>query len=171
MDMQLPDFGDDMLSSEEAGPIVPRAKAYILEYGQGGLVAFPAHTGVELVDQPRYVVVPGMPYFCQGLMAWQGRRIPLLDLNKFLRGPEAQRTSSVGHVLILAYQSAAGQALEYGAVLAPALIQMIDVIDSQQCALPADIAVLSGISLSCFEYEGRPVPVLDTARIFCKPVA
>jgi chemotaxis signal transduction protein len=169
MDMHLPYVDEDLLSADESAPSVPRAKAYLLEYGQGRFVAFPAHTGVELVEQPVIVTVPGMPYFCRGLMAWQGRRLPVLDLDKFLTGPGLRGNPSVGHVLILAYQSARGRAVEHGAVLAPSLIQMIEVMDSQQCELPADIQMLPRLALSCFEYEGRAVPVLDTGRIFSNP--
>ena len=166
MDMHLPYVEENLHSADESIPNVPRAKAYLLEYRPGFFVAFPAHTGVELIDQPVIVMVPGMPSFCLGLMAWQGRRLPVLDLDRFLTGPGVHGSPSVGHVLILAYQSAPGRALEYGAVLAPSLIQMIEVMDSQQCELPVDIERLPRLSLSCFEYEGQAVPVLDTARIF-----
>jgi chemotaxis signal transduction protein len=169
MDMHVPYVDEDLLSADESIPNVPRAKAYLLEYRQGCFVAFPAHTGVELIDQPVIVMVPGIPYFCLGLMAWQGRRLPVLDLDKFLTGPGVHGKAAVGHVLILAYQSARGRAVEYGAVLAPSLIEMIEVMDSQQCALPADIERLPGIALSCFEYQTQAVPVLDTARIFSRP--
>lgn len=170
MDMHLPYVDETLRSADESIPNVPRAKAYLLEYRQGFFVAFPAHTGVELIDQPVIVMVPGMPSFCLGLMAWQGQRLPVLDLDGFLTGSGVHGSpSSVGHVLILAYQSAPGRALEYGAVLAPSLIQMIEVMDSQQCELPVDIERLPRLSLSCFEYEGQAVPVLDTARIFANP--
>jgi chemotaxis signal transduction protein len=169
MDMHLPNGVEDLLSEDESIPQVPHATAYLLEYGQGRFAAFPAHTGVELIDQPSVVLVPGMPYFCLGLMAWQGRRIPLLDLDRLLTGPGVHGNPSIGHVLVLAYQSAPGQALEYGAVLAPSLIRMIEVADSQQCAYAADIEGLQRFSLSCFEFEAQSIPVLDTARIFSTP--
>ena len=171
MEMQLPSGVEDLLTSDESGPDGPRATAYLLEYSKGHYFAFPAHTGVELVEQPRVVAVPGMPYFCLGLIAWQGRQLPLLDLDKLVAGPIAiaQGNPSIGHVLVLAYQTAPGKALEYGAVCAPSLISKLEVVDGQQCALPADIERLPRISLSCFEYEGQAVPVLDTARIFSNP--
>jgi chemotaxis signal transduction protein len=169
MDMHLPYVDEDQFSTDEPTAHVPRAKAYLLEYAKSHVVAFPAHTGVELIEQPAIVMVPGAPPFCLGLMAWQGRRIPVLDLNSLLAGSAVQGKPTVGHVLVLAYQPEPGQPLEYGAVLAPSLIQMIEVTDSQQCALPVDIEGLLRISLSCFEYEGQAVPVLDTSRIFSNP--
>ena len=84
MDMQLPDDVESLLTSDEPAPNVPRATAYLLEYSPGHCVAFAPHTGVELVERPRVVAVPGAPYFCLGLMAWQGRQLPLLDLAQYI---------------------------------------------------------------------------------------
>jgi len=170
MDMHLPYAVEDLLPGDEPVQSVPHATAYLLEYSKNRFVAFPAHTGVELIDQPVVVMVPGQPGFCLGLMPWQGgQRIPLIDLERLLKGHEGQGSPSIGHVLVLAYQSAPGHALQYGAVLAPSLIRMIEVMDSQQCALPAEIEALPRISQSCFEYEGQAVPILDTARLFSGP--
>jgi len=172
MEMQLPSGVEDLLTSDDSVPDVPRATAYLLEYSKGHYFAFPAHTGVELVEQPRVVAVPGMPYFCLGLIAWQGRRLPLLDLAKLMAGPIAQSNGhpSIGHVLVLAYQTAPGKALEYGAVCAPSLISKLEVVDSQQCDLPKGSDLLPRIALSCFEYEGRAVPIIDSASLFSCPI-
>ena len=172
MEMQLPSGVEDLLTSDDSVPDVARATAYLLEYSKGHYFAFPAHTGVELVDQPRVVAVPGMPYFCLGLIAWQGRQLPLLDLAKLMAGPIAQGNGhpSIGHVLVLAYQTSPGKALEYGAVCAPSLISKLDVVDSQQCELPKDSDLLPRIALSCFEYEGRTVPIVDSASLFSSPI-
>jgi hypothetical protein len=171
MEMQLPSGLEDLLTSDDSVPDVPRATAYLLEYSKGHYFAFPAHTGVELVEQPRVVAVPGMPYFCLGLIAWQGRQLPLLDLAKLMAGPIAQgHPPLIGHVLVLAYQTAPGRALEYGAVCAPSLISKLEVVDSQQCELPKDNDLLPRISLSCVEIDGHAVPIVDSARIFSKAI-
>ena len=118
---------------------------------------------------PRVVAGPGIPQFCLGPIAWQARQLPLLDLAQFILGPDTQGNRSIGHVLVLAYQSAPGKALEYGAVCAPWLISKIEVVDSQQCELPKENVVLSRIALSCFEFDGHAVPVVDSARVFANP--
>jgi chemotaxis signal transduction protein len=169
MDTHSPYAVEDLLAGDEPAASVPHATAYLLEYRKNRFVAFPAHTGVELIDQPKVVIVPGQPGFCLGLMSWQGgRRIPLIDLEKLLTDGGGQGSTSIGHVLVLAYQSAPNQALQYGAVLAPSLIRMIEVTDSQQWALPVEIEALPRISLSCFEYQGQAVPILDTAGLFSR---
>jgi chemotaxis signal transduction protein len=167
MDMQLTNVIEDTLSPDEPVADVPRATAYLLEYSKNRYVAFPPYAGVELVEDPRVVPVPGMPNFCLGLMAWQGRQLPLLDLSRLLSGSNSvPGKAAVGHVLVVAYQSAPDRPLEYGAVNAPFLINIVGVVDSQQCDLPSDVDILARISLSCFEYEGHAVPILDGARLF-----
>jgi chemotaxis signal transduction protein len=171
MDMQIPKDVEDLLTSEAVVADVPRATAYLLEYSKGRYVALPVHTGVELVEQPRVVPVPGMPYFCLGLIAWQGRQLPLLDLARLLLGPSTQGSPSIGHVLVLAYQSAPGGALEYGAVCAPSLISKIEVVDGQQCELANGSDALAKMALSCFAIDGHAVPIVDSSKIFSKAIA
>jgi len=150
-------------------PAEPRAPARLLEYKWGSFVAFPAHTTVALIDSPPVVEVPGAPYYCCGLIGWQGRWLPLLDLNALLRAYPEREAPASGHVLVLAYQEAPGRPLEYGAVCARLLVRMIEVADSQRCELPRDSDLWPWVSLSCFEHEGHAVPVLDTRCLFAQP--
>ena len=169
MDRQIQDRVEDLEPPPEAAPREARTPARLLEYRHGGFVAFPAHTTVGLIECPPVVAVPGAPYYCRGLVAWQERRLPLLDLHTLLRAYPAPNEPPIGHVLVLAYQSAPGLPLDYGAVCARSLVRMIEVADSQACALPGDSDLWPWISLSCFEHEGHCVPVLDTARLFGEP--
>lgn len=146
-----------------------RAAARLLEYKRGSFVAFPAHATIGLIDNPVVVPVPGAPFYCLGLMPWQGRQLPLLDLNTLLRAYPDAEAPPAGHVLVLAYQAAPGEALQYGAVCAPWLVRMVEVADSQSCELPGDSDLWPWISLSCFEHEGHAVPILDTGRVFGPP--
>jgi chemotaxis signal transduction protein len=170
MNTRLPQTIDVMHDEADAAllPVEARAAARLLEYRRGQFVAFAAHTTIELVARPVLLVVPGSPYYCPGLMAWQGRQIPLLDLNTLLRAYADERMPAIDHVLVLAWQRAPRQPLEYGAVCAPALLQMIEVADSQQCALPTHSDLWPLIAGSCFRHAGNVVPVLDTARLFAQ---
>lgn len=161
----------DTPDAAEAAPAAAelRAPARLLEYKWGSFVAFPAHTTIALLDDPPVVEVPGSPYYCRGLVGWQGRRLPLLDLNALLRAYPEPEAPAPGHVLVLAYQEAPGRPLEYGAVCARLLVRMIEVADSQRCELPRDSDLWPWVSLSCFEHEGHAVPVLDTRCLFAQP--
>lgn len=165
MDMQLPALVEDQ-PPVDTGALETRALACLLEYAAGSSVALPVHAGVELVEQPSVVAVPGMPHFALGLMAWQGRQLPLIDLGRYLEEGDAPAPRPFSHVLVVAYQSAAGQPLEYGALCAPFLVRMIEVADSQQCPLPGGNALWPQISISCFRHQEQAVPVLDPSRVF-----
>lgn len=152
------------MPAADAGQL--RAPARLLEYRPGRFVAFAPHTTVALVDDPAVVPVPGAPYYCIGLMPWQDRQVPLLDLNVLLRAYPTGEAAPVGHVLVLAYQCAPNRPLDYGAVCARSLVQLVEVSDEQACELPNDSDLWPWIAMSCFEHQGRPVPVIDTARLF-----
>jgi chemotaxis signal transduction protein len=173
MDMQPPALLEDHghPGAPPAGA-TPTALACVLEYAPGAQIALPIHAGVELVEQPRVVPVPGMPYFCLGLLAWQGRQLPLIDFQVYLQEPGAAlATRACSHVLVVAYQTAYGQPIEYGALCAPFLIRMIEVADNQQCPLPAGQPRWTGIAISCLMNQGQAVPVVDLARVFGRSVS
>ena len=174
MEMQVEQRAVDRSTGIENDVLVadePRAAARLLEYHRGRFVAFPAHTTLELIERPPLVEVPGAPYYCRGMVEWQGRQIPLIDLHTLLCAypKESVYARPLGHVLVLAFQRAPREPLEYGALCAPALLRMVNVTDNQQCALPVDSDLWPWISIACFSHDGQAVPILDTARLFAQP--
>ena len=169
MDMRLSQDVEGLANDADATAEELRVPARLIEYERGRFVALPAHTTLELVERPPLTTVPGAPYYCRGLVAWQGRQLPLLDLRALMRAYNDKPPAPFDHVLVLAFQRAPGQPLEYGALCAPSLVRIIEVSDSQQCALTNDSDLWPWISLSCFLYEGLVVPVLDTGRLFAQP--
>ncbi|NKE66368.1 chemotaxis protein CheW [Ramlibacter sp. RBP-2] len=144
------------------------APARLLEYRRGGFVAFAPHTTMALLEEPPVTPVPGAPYYCVGLIPWQDGHVPLLDLNTLLQACPPSEPAPLGHALVLAWQAAPGAPLEYGAVCARSLVQMIEVSDGQACDLPSDSDLWPWIAIACFEHGGRAVPVVDTARLFAE---
>lgn len=169
MDLRPPLLVDDALPGEAGSD--PPALACVLEYAADSFIALPVHAGVELVESPRLVPVPGMAHFCRGLVAWRGRQLPLIDLQAYLWGMDSPASPPFSHVLMVAYQVAPGAAIEYGAFCAPFLIRMVEVVDSDQCPLPGGEARWDGIAISCFLHQGRVIPVLEPSRIFTSPVS
>jgi chemotaxis signal transduction protein len=144
-----------------------RATARLIEYAHSHQIALPPHTTLELVESPMAVAVPGAAYFAHGLLAWQGRWIPMIDLEVLLLAhQEVELVAAPRYALIVAYQRAPRRPLEYGAISLYALPQTIEIGDETCCELPTDSDLWPLLALSCFRHEGHAVPILDPARLF-----
>lgn len=165
MDMNLPNElfeADPKLAAGAAAGAV----AWLIEYRPGFRAALAPYATLELLDQPTLVKVPGAAYYCDTLAAWQGQWLAVLDLHVLLEGYRAGNAPPLRHLLVLAYQIAPGQALHHAALSLPALPLNVTVQDRMQCALPGGNDLWPALASACFEHEGQPVPVLDTARLF-----
>jgi chemotaxis signal transduction protein len=145
----------------------PQAEARLVEYAPGRKIALPPHTTYGLIESPSHVIVPGAARYAHGLLAWQGKWLPLLDLHTLLQTDTCvEQTVAPRYALVLAFQRAARQPVEYGAIALTTLPQTITVGDEAQCDLPTDSMRWSMLALSCFRHEDQAIPILDTAQIF-----
>jgi len=129
--------------------------------------ALPAHTTLEIVDRPVPVRVPGSPAHALGLLAWLGKRIALIDVAVLL-GAASARTQPPRYALVLAYQTAPGAPgapVAHGAIALDTLPESASIDDAAGCAVP-DSRTWRAIAISCFESDGLPVPIIDTAALF-----
>ncbi|HSV52353.1 MAG TPA: hypothetical protein VLJ57_09570 [Burkholderiaceae bacterium] len=144
-----------------------RAVARLVEYTPGRQVAFPPHTTLELIENPVFVAVPGAAGHAWGLLAWQGQRLALLDLDALLSArPATDRAVAPRYALVLAFQPVPQGPVARGAIGLAALPQTVTAGDDAQCELPTDSDLWPLLALSCFQHDGHPVPILDTARLF-----
>jgi CheW-like domain len=165
MDMTRPADLEPTPGSSGPGE-APTAVARLLEYERGHWVALAQHATLEVLDDATVVEVPGSAYYCTGLTRWQGNWLPVIDLQVLLHAYRKEYALPSRYLLVVAYQTAAGEPLCHGAISLPSLPATVAVSDSAQCALPGDCDLWSQLALSCFEHEGRAVPILDTARLF-----
>lgn len=164
---------DQNSSSQVTAVVVPdsvnvpvaQVAARLISYADDCYIAFPPHATYGLIDNPEFVIVPGAARYAYGLLNWQGMRLPFLDLHALLQQVRA-RTTVPRYALIIAFQNA-GQ-LEYGAIGVDALPLTVEVGDADQCELPGDCPLWTSLALSCFQYKGQPVPVMDSTRLFSK---
>jgi len=154
------------LPSTSAALVAARAPARLIEFDRGRHVALPVHTTIEVIERPEITGVPGAPYYMAGMLRWQERQIALLDLCTLLNAHPKAGAAPARHALVVAYQTAAYQPIRYAAIATTRLPQTLQVGDASQCALPPDSDLWPLIALSCFEHEGRRVPILDTGRLF-----
>jgi hypothetical protein len=145
------------------------AVARLIEYAPDRWIALPAHVTLELLERPQPVPVPGAAAHACGLLAWQGRYVPMIDMGALLQ-PDAGLTAEPAlYALVVAFQSAPGMPVEHGAIRALELPRTVAVADDAACELPTDSALWPGLALSCIECEGRVVPIVDTGRLFRAP--
>lgn len=144
--------------------------ARMLEYAPDRYVALPPHTTLEIVEDPDIIPVPGAAPHALGLLFWQERWLPVIDLGRLLHetdtSAESPDTGKPRHVLVVACQRMPGHALEYGAIALPVLPETIFIGNEASCALPEDNPLWPQISLSCFTYKDSPTPIVDTGRLF-----
>jgi chemotaxis signal transduction protein len=146
---------------------VPGAPARLIEYSRGRFVALPPHTTLELLEHPQALAVPGAAYYAYGLLAWQGRQLPLIDLEALLLAyAGGQRAKAPRYALVVAYQRAPGAPVEHGAIAMADLPQTVTVSDDAMCELPNGSDMWPLLALSCFTFDGQVVPVVDTGRLF-----
>lgn len=144
-----------------------QAPARIVSYARGKLIAFAPHATQELIEQPQCVHVPGAAYYAYGLLHWQERWLPLIHLESVLRAyPAFDASVPPPYALVLAYQTAAYQPLQYGAIAVTDIPYATAVRDADFCPLPADSDMWPALAVSCFRHENQPVPILNPAKIF-----
>lgn len=144
-----------------------RAIARLIECSRDCHVCLPPHTTVEIIEHPVIVAVPGAAYYTCGLLAWQGHHLPVLDIDTLLRAhAEAHDPVPPRYALVVAYQRAPNDRLEYGAIALSRLPQTIEVGDESWCDLPTTSDIWPLLSLSCFLHGSHVVPIVDTAKLF-----
>ena len=144
----------------------PHAPARLLEFDRNRHVALAVHATLEIVERPEIVGVPGAAYYMLGMMRWQDRHIAVLDLCTLLNAHLKEGAPRMRHALVVAYQTAARQPVEYAAIATIGLPQTVQVSDAAQCELPTEGDLWPLISLSCFLHHDQRVPIVDTGRLF-----
>jgi chemotaxis signal transduction protein len=140
------------------------ATARIVQDRCGVRFALPAHTTLEIIDRPVAVHVPGAPVHALGLLAWQDKRIALIDVAALV-GATSMRTQPPRYALVLAYQAEPNAPIEHGAIALDTLPDTTNIDDAAACAVPQS-KPWRAIAISCFEAGGLPVPIVDTAALF-----
>ena len=143
-----------------------RVPARLIEYQPQKYAALPVHTTLAILERPDLLAVPGAHGFGLGMLKWQDRWISVIDLGALLHAKRSVLASARIYVMVVAYQAAPEQPLQYGGIATISLPTTISVADEQQTLLPDDSALWPVIAVSCFTHEGLATPILDTSRLF-----
>ncbi len=139
-----------------------QANAWLLNFGDSCRAAVGTRELLHLVDAPETFVVPCAPDYCNRVVLWQERLLPVMDM-------AARLGTATGHTPFLAvigYQKKRGEYPQFGALMLAAPPQQLQVSDEQACPLPAQDSAWQELAISCFEHQGAPVPVLNLNLLF-----
>lgn len=136
--------------------------AWVLDFGMGHRAAVGERELFHLIDNPTAFSVPCTPSYCRRVAFWQGRLLPIMDVASRLCGA-GQETKYIG---VIGYQQRRGEYPQFGALslISPPL--KIAVNDGQACNLPEEVPGWKEMAISCFDYHGAALPVLNLNRIF-----
>jgi chemotaxis signal transduction protein len=141
--------------------------ALLADYAPRRAVAFAPHATLELVERPVVTPVPGAAYYAHGLLRWQTRFVPVIDLHTLLRAHADAALRQPRYALVLAWQRAAGAPLEHAAIgLATPPRRLQIGADTAASALPSDSDLWSLIANSCLRDGEQVIPIIDTSRLF-----
>ncbi len=142
------------------------ANGWLLDFGHGLRAAVGMRVLLHLIDDPKLFVVPCSPPYCRHVAFWEGRALPVMEMAARLgKIPLPPRLLAVA-----CYLDPLDGTPRFGAFSLASAPIAIAVSDQAACALPEQ-AGWRGLTASCFQYQGVPVPILHLARIFAAPAA
>ncbi len=143
-----------------------RPNAWLLDFGEGCRAAVGTRVLVHLLDQPKVFGVPGTPGYCRRVTFWQDQCLPVMDVASRL-GLAPQREPRF--LAVACYREGDAEHSYFGALQLSAPPVAIHVADSAACALPDQPAAWHELAISCFDFQGSPVPILHLGRVFAPP--
>jgi len=146
---------------------MPSAIAWIITLPGDVRVAVGA---VELVhvlpDTPGRIRLSEAPACFKEAISWGHGEVAIFDAGKFSEGIE--KIADTIYFGIVRYRSNASTPQRFGALKMSDMPKRVPVDDEMACDLPDSLQHWRPLIVSCFELEGRPVPVLDLAKLFSR---
>lgn len=133
--------------------------AWLLTDNSGHYFAVSDVEMMEFIPSILIHPVPITPEYCKHVIEWREYLIPVVNIAVLFDHQKQDRIQQIG---IFAYQLADNQPLNYIAIALQATPAHISVIDAQLCDLPHYFTQdKRQLALSCFSYNGCPVPILN----------
>jgi len=145
---------------------VINTNAWLLTVSNTQDIAVAEYQMNEYVSLTTAMEIPLAPSYCNKMVFWQERRVPLMALG-ILLGDDRQ-TQYKGYVVV-ACQSAPRAPLQYVGLLVLEPPTRIAVNSQAEISIPGSVNdILQQVFISCFLHENKTVPVLDSAYLFSK---
>lgn len=128
-------------------------------------VALAPQVSLEIIETPEIFTVPGCKRYVQGLIYWQNRWIPALNIKALLTG--IKEDIKPRYALIVLYRYPNSQAIHYGAILLENISTLAAVKEEDSTSLPDNSDMWQHIADACFTHEGQSIPILNMQSLFC----
>ena len=142
-----------------------RMNAWIMDFGMNYRAAVGVRELLHLIAVPITFSVPCTPLYCHRVVFWQERLLPVFDIASRLGG-SAQEGQFIA---VVGYQQKRGEYPQFGALQLASPPLQVAVSDEQACNLPQKTLGWDELAISCFDYQGDAVPVLNLTRLFNAP--
>ncbi|HEU4602163.1 MAG TPA: chemotaxis protein CheW [Steroidobacteraceae bacterium] len=114
---------------------------------------------IEVVEEPEVYDVPLGPHWCRGLLHWRGQLIPLA-FGGLREAP---------YVVVVAYQTAPKQPLQFAALGLTSVPKMFEVPADADRDPPPSCELREEQIRACLEHDGETLIVPELHRLFAQP--
>ena len=139
-----------------------KMNAWILDFGNNYKAAVGGRELLHLIDTPVIYAVPHTPSFCNKVVSWQEQLLPVMDIAAKLGGAN----QSVKFIAVVGYQNQRGKQPEYAGLKLDSPPKQVSISDEHACNLPEAAQFWHEIAISCFEYQGEAIPVINLQVVF-----
>lgn len=141
------------------------AEAWLLSFDNELNAAVGGRELQHIAHAPTTFTIPFCPVYVDQVLIWSDRLLPVIDLASWSSdGRQFCRSDLIG---IVAYLEHDTHTPSYAGLRIRSAPKRLQVYDHQACALPQNMLRWRSITTSCFKYRnGKPVPILDLARVF-----
>jgi chemotaxis signal transduction protein len=121
-----------------------------------------------LPDKPTLFTVPKTPSYCQQVLVWQNKIIPVMSLATRFGEQKDSTIAEHSIIAIFAYRSEITNLIEYGALFVNNTPRRVEVGNEQASPLPPDLVAWTQYISCCFQETDteQVIPILKLECLF-----
>jgi chemotaxis signal transduction protein len=140
-----------------------KSRAWLLDFGSGLQAAVGYNEMWQILMSPKLFKIPCTPEYCDQVLIFQDRILPVLDMSYLLKGKKSIKHDIIGIAL---YQDQPNHPINYTGLHLASIPKSIYVSDDQMCDLPKEQQCWAPFTLSCFSHDNQAIPIINLTYIF-----